>query len=160
MNMKNNILLLSTMSVVLGLCGPRALASDPMGPPMANLERGQFSIGPEYAFGDMDLKLDGEGGLPNIEHPDVQVHKVYANLGYGVCNIWDVFLRFGLSRLEGTDEIGSVDQMEGGGSTEFAWGFGTKATFFECHCLTLGGLFQIALPINLRIEIPVAIGLT
>ena len=141
--MEKRMLLLAVMLVAVALCSPAALALDPMGPPSAGLSQGQVSIGVDYAFSDMDLELDGSGALPSITHPDVQLNKVYARLGVGVMDNWSVFVRGGLSRAE-TDNVGMVGDIPMG-STEFAWGWGTKVTVFEqTPDLVWGGLFQMS----------------
>jgi len=143
--MDKRILILAAVLMAVGLCGSPALALDMMGRPSAGLSQGQWGVGVDYTFSDMDLDLDGKGGtIPNITHPDVQMSKVYANLGYGVMDCWNVFLRGGLARAE-TDSIGGVTGDIEMGSTEFAWGFGTKATVYEQDPnLVWGGLFQMS----------------
>jgi opacity protein-like surface antigen len=141
--MEKRMLLLAVMLTVVALCGSAALALDPMGPPSAGLSQGQWGVGVDYSFSDMDLELDGTGAIPNIVHPDVQVSKVYGNIGYGATDYWSVFVRGGLARAE-TNSIGMAGDIEVG-STELAWGFGTKVTVFEqTPDLVWGGLFQMS----------------
>lgn len=141
--MEKRMLLLAVMLMVVALCGSAAVALDPMGPPSAGLLQGQWSVGVDYSFSDMDLDLDGTGVIPNITHPDVQVSKVYGNIGYGATDYWSVFVRGGLARTE-TGLVGGVSRIDMG-STELAWGFGTKVTVFEqTPELVWGGLFQMS----------------
>lgn len=141
--MEKRMLLLAVMLVAVALCSSAALALDPMGPPSSGLLQGQWSVGVDYAFSDMDLELDGAGAIPSITHPDVQVSKVYGNLGVGIMDNWSVFVRGGLARAE-TDTVGVTGDIEMG-STELAWGFGTKVTVFEqTPDLVWGGLFQMS----------------
>jgi len=65
---------------------------------------------------------------------DVESYSYLVNLGYGVSDDWDVFVRLGLTDIEYEDFDGSA---------EFAYGFGTRATFLQQDSMTLGGLFQI-----------------
>lgn len=141
--MEKRMLLLAVMLTVVALCGSAAVALDPMGPPSAGLLQGQWSVGVDYSFSDMDLELDGAGAIADITHPDVQVSKVYGNIGFGATDYWSVFVRGGLARAE-TDTVGVAGDIEMG-STELAWGFGTKVTVWEqTPDLVWGGLFQMS----------------
>ena len=146
-------LLLAVVLVVV--CSSAAFALDPMGPPMAGLKKGQFSAGADYSYSEMDLKLsEGKwsdslgfsGKLPSGKIKNIKMNKVYANLGYGVADNWEMFLRLGGANTDfKTDlfDVGSV-QKEFDSDTSFAIGFGTKATFYEEPKLKLGGLFQMS----------------
>jgi hypothetical protein len=139
--------------VVVGLCSTVALALDPMGPPTAGLKKGQWSAGADYSYSEMDLKWSngkgritgyGSGDLPSVKIKNYEVNKMYANLGYGITDNWDAFLRLGGAdgRGKGTllDETGKFD-----GDAEFAFGFGTRATIWEQSPeLKWGGLAQVS----------------
>jgi len=99
-----------------------------MGPPKAELEQGQKSVGFNLSFSEMDLKVD------SFTLDDVESFSYLVNLGYGVSDDWDFFVRLGLTDIE---------QDDFDGDAEFAYGFGTKATFSQQDSMTLGGLFQI-----------------
>ena len=144
--------LLIVAIVVVGLCGT-ALALDPMGPPKAGLQEGQWSAGAEYSRSEMDIKaIHGRYtydpyAFPSFDITDMEMDKCYANIGYGISDKWDVFLRLGIASDEG--EIGGViyDPYPGSfdGGSAFAWGFGTKVTFHESDLdLTWGALAQVS----------------
>lgn len=146
--------LLAVALVVVFLCDSAALALDFMGPPTSGLKKGQFSTGADYSYSRMDLqlnegkmKIDGESGdLPSGKIKNLKMNKVYANIGYGIMDNWEMFLRLGGANTDlKTDlfDAGSV-QKEFDGDTGFAIGFGTKATFYEEGDLKLGGLFQMS----------------
>lgn len=103
-----------------------------MGPPMAELEQGQKSVGFNLSYSEMDLKEKGLGLSATLE--DIESFVYLANLGYGISDSWDIFLRLGLTDIEYEDFDGS---------SEFAYGFGTKATFSQHDSMALGGLLQI-----------------
>lgn len=149
-----------------------ALALDPMGPPVAELEKGQFSIGAEYSASRMDLKLNqGKvtqtgyiNGTPTTisfrtldryRIPNMHTDKVWAKIGYGITGDWDVFLRLGTADADFgyPDGRGCINNIGGlifprgqefNGHNDFAIGFGTKVTFYKKENLKLGGLFQIS----------------
>ncbi len=131
-----------------------------MGPPMAELEQGQKGVGFNLSYSEMDLKEKALGLSATLE--DVESFSYLFNLGYGVSDEWDVFARLGLTDIEYEDFDGSA---------EFAYGFGTRATFVQQDSMSLGGLFQILwseaddtiLGINVDVEyyeIQIAVGPT
>jgi len=102
--------LLAVIIVVLHFCCSATFALDPIGSPAGTLKRGQFGIGVDYSFSDMDFKAKGRSILTayNVTSGDiisvqsqkqrlsldgVKVHKAYANLGYGI--ISGSFLKVG-----------------------------------------------------------------
>lgn len=147
--------------VAVGLCSTAALALDPMGPPAAGLKPGQWSAGIDYSHSDMDLKIDGkwswhedyydsggyyedwDSGKFKDKIKGVKVNKIYANIGYGICDNWDVFVRLG--GADG-DFGGSIEDVGGNFDSDyvFAYGFGTRVTFWQDTDLRVGGLFQMS----------------
>jgi hypothetical protein len=131
-----------------------AFALDPMGPPMASLRQGQFKESVEYSQGTTDLKLnegkwieylDGafydSGKATSLTLKNFKTNKVYFNLGYGITDDLDAFLRLGVTTATFGDSIWE-DAEKFDSHTEFAIGCGIKATFYEDDNLKLGGLFQ------------------
>lgn len=153
--MEKRMLWLGLMLMVIGLCSSGALATT-MGPPVAGLETGQFSIGLDYSTSEIGVDGDGEFELfgetdflgefdesgPVKFKDDIESDMIFANLGYGISDKLEVFLRLGMADLS-SDDAGFDGSF--GGSSEFAWGLGAKATFYEETNLKLGGLFQITL---------------
>lgn len=142
--MKKRILLLGVVFLTVGLCGSAALALDHMGSPAASLKKGQLSAGVDYAYSEMDLKLNegyytggGNGTLMPFKSK-FRMNKVYANIGYGITNRLETFLRLGTA--DATFKNNNDVTFNGG--SDFAIGFGAKATFCEKPKLKLGGLFQ------------------
>lgn len=139
--------LMITIVVVVGVCviTSVAVALPPMGPPMATLKQGQWSAAGEYGYSKMDLQADAkwsttgpglaESGKESTTLKDFKSSMFFANLGYGVSDNWEAFLRLGAA------DVKMLDGFDGGYG--FAWGFGTKATFFRQGEVTWGGLFQM-----------------
>lgn len=154
---------IALLALVIGVCvsSSTVLALPPMGPPKALLGQDRWAVGVEYAHGQMDLEAygraqedpDGMGWLD----PTYTKHKIedltsdmfLSSLGYGVSDNWDIFVRLGASdaqddmterRIDGSqpNEYRGLDCSYG-----FAWGFGTRATFWQDGDLSWGGLFQI-----------------
>ena len=165
--MAKKLLLVSVVLAMVALVSSTALALDPLGPPTAGLKAGKLSTSLEYQYSEMDLKLTNlkeressvEDGV--LQYSDLYKYestklknltqnKVYSNIGYGVADNWEIFLRLG-----GTDARTSWNELEVGdpesstykegfdGSAAFAWGLGTKVTFYQQDKLDLGALVQI-----------------
>ena len=160
----SRMLWLGVVIVVVGLCSSGALAAS-MGPPVAGLDAGQFSVGFDYSNSDIGVEgtmkeseqwsyerslVDDEGNL--IAHDededdpetdkgkfkeDVEIDMYLANLSYGVSDNLEVALLLGMADFSIGDD-GGFD-----GSSEFAYGFGVKATFYEEANLKLGALLQM-----------------
>ena len=69
---------------------------------------------------------------------DIESNMVFANIGYGVSDKLEIFLRLGSSDADIDITGGSWD-----GGSDFAYGLGAKATFYEAGDLELGGLLQM-----------------
>ena len=152
-NMRN--LLLGIFALVMVVFGDSsAFALDPMGPPTAGLEQGQFRAGVDYSYSKMDLELtdgtyveylDGilfdSGEATSFALKDFKASKAYVNLGYGFADNCEGFLRVGGTKGEFDDSIW-VDSEEFDSGNDLAVGGGLKATFFEEGDLKLGVLVQ------------------
>ena len=142
-------LLLDAAIAVLYSCCSVTFALDPIGPPAGTLKRGQFGIGADYSFSDMDFKAKGRSTLTtyNVNSGDiigiqsqkqrlsldgVEVHKAYANLGYGITDNLEAFLRLGAADVEWRDD----------GDTHFSFGLRTGVTLYQKDALQLSALAQ------------------
>lgn len=154
--MEKRLLLLTVVFTMVGLGPFPAFGLDPMGPPTGSLREGQFQLGADYSYSTMDLKLtDGKwtehfngwfydsGEAVSLTLKDFKMNKVYANLGYGILDNWDLFLRLGGASAKFGDSIWE-DGERFDGSAGFTIGLGTKATFYQEGPLKLGGLFQVS----------------
>jgi hypothetical protein len=163
--MEKRIVLLALIFMVVGSCNSIVLALSPMGPPRACLEEGQWAFGLELGYNEMDLESFGPVketqyllGSPLTSTSSFAKYKIenfksnmyLARLGVGTWENWDMFVRFGASDAQ--DEISEVlangtagtDQYRDyDGGLGFAWGFSTRATFYEQGDTTWGGLLQI-----------------
>lgn len=158
--MEKRMALFPVIIMVVGVCSLPALALPPMGPPKAILGENQWAIGFEYAHQKMDLELFGKtqedlgaGWLPwdytKYKIEDLTSNMFLGSLGYGICENLDAFVYAGVAddKDDITEILGngsSGNQYYGtGGDYEVAWGFGTRATFYQEGNLTWGGLFQM-----------------
>lgn len=158
--MEKKVLLLAVAIVVVCLCSS-ALALDPLGPPTAGLKQGEWGFGVDYSYSEMNLEFNsGEfeewsywytysDVAPDQKLKKMKMNKGYANLGYGIMDNWEAFLRLGGANVQwkaGPIEVLNCDdQIHFEGGTEFAFGFGTKATFLEqTPDLKWGVVFQVS----------------
>lgn len=136
-----------------------ALALSPLGPPKALLGQDRWDIGIEYTHQSMDLEAIGtvkdiqpgliiaRKGKHNIN--DLESNIIMGRAGYGINDAWDAFVRLGIADAKGDIERifpdgAAPDEYKGfDGSFGLAFGFGTRATFWQDDEVSWGGLFQV-----------------
>ena len=116
--------------MLLALCS-QAYALSFMGPPKAELNQGQYNLGIDYTFSEMDVELSGLGVSWTEE---IEANMLFGTYSYGISDGWEGFARLGFANVEADDFDGD---------NEFAYGFGTKVTFSEQGAISWGALFQI-----------------
>ena len=139
---------LTVSLVVVGLGASSAVALDPLGPPTAGLEKGQFSAGLEYFYEDTDIQMANTtvlgGAVPTFEM-DVDEQMVTANIAYGLTDAWEAFVRIGAEvdgEADGTSPFAGPVSFDGDAS--FVIGLGTRITLYQQDKLKCGALFQVA----------------
>lgn len=130
--MKTVLYLLCVVVVLSGLLSSSALALTPLGPPKAGLKQKQHNLGFLFASSEMDLEVSGYGLSDTL--PDMESTTFLISAGYGVSDGCELYTLLGFSDFSSGDF---------NGSSEFAWGFGTKFTVAEKDSVTWGGLFQM-----------------
>ena len=130
--MKKSLYLLSVVVVLSGLLSSSALGLSPLGPPKATLDRGRMSIGFDFAHSESDIKCTGLGLSGTLE--DVESQLYLANLGLGLFDNYEMFVR-----------LGTADHESEGyqGSSGFAYGWGSKLTVANGDPVSWGALFQM-----------------
>jgi len=150
----NTYWLLSLVLAVFGLGSSACFALDLMGPPASGVKQGQFHIGADYSYSEMDLELDAgrwveyldgvfndAGDALSFTLKDFETARLYASFGYGIADNWDVFVRLGGTDAQFGDSIWQ-DQERFDSGAQMAIGAGVKATFYEEGNLRLGALLQ------------------
>lgn len=134
----------------------QAFALNFMGPPTAELNQGQWSVGYNYSYSRQDLDKTrqdwfmindgvvtstGEGEM-RIEDLSIQRH--YASINYGFTDWWEIYARLGLSEVKG-DIHWLIEDTESGYNfdNDFAWGWGTKLTFKKSDTIAWGASLQM-----------------
>jgi len=158
--MEKRIALLAFILMVVGVSSSAVYALPPMGPPKALLGQDRLEVGIEYGYRNMDLEAVGNVTDIQVSPEFITVEKVKHNIndlksnivlgrvGYGVSDDWDAFVRLGVadaqSDIEQIHSDNATDKYQGSdGSFGFAWGLGTRATFWQDEHVSWGGLFQM-----------------
>lgn len=121
---------------ILSLCGI-SFALDPMGPTTSELKQGEKALGLEYAWSEMDIKVDFPSFADNLNKTlEIDnLHKIYAKFVWGISDDFDAFIRLGAAGGDNSFKINDpgsqVGRRDGGTDWGFAWGAGIKATLFK-----------------------------
>jgi hypothetical protein len=157
--MEKKIALFAVVLILVFVSNSVVLALTPMGPPKAFLGQDRWDLGIEYGNTTMDVEAIGivqdiqpgltvsRKGRHNIEN--LKSNIIMGKAGYGLNDDWDAFVRLGVADAQSDiDRIypdgAPTDEYDGfDGSFGLAWGFGTRATFWQDEELSWGGLFQV-----------------
>ncbi len=127
-------------------CSNTVFGFDPMGPPKAMLSKEEPGGRLEYLYGNMDIRAEDPGGSNWIDIEDMEINKIYANIGYGFADGWEIFARLGAAAVS-VDESANMDNygsLIGSSNFNFAIGGGARVTFFESKDISVGLLAQIS----------------
>jgi len=141
--MKANGLTVVVVLVLLAVVTAPALALDPMGPPKADLPKGQYSLGVEYVRSEMDIVRMTANWSDAKAVSDATIDKMYANIGYGISDNVTGFVRLGAGQAD-FDRTASWTKWKGDGDAEFIWGAGMKATLAQDADIAWGLLGQMS----------------
>lgn len=152
--MNKMIMLLGLLVAIMSVS---AFGAGFMGTPTAELEKGQWNAGFNYMYSDMDLEktkmkwfewdptgaLD-DSGSEKFSIKDVKTHRYYGTIGYGVADWWEVYFQLGIADVKGETKWEYDDEWYGGNfDNDFAWGLGTRITFYEQNNIRWGTSVQM-----------------
>jgi len=159
--MEKKIELFIICLIVICLSSSVVVALPPMGPPKALLGQDVWEIGIDYGYQSTDLAVVGKVTEIQVDPPfvwtekgkqnigDLKSHIIFGRVGYGISENWDAFVRVGVADADGDLERvytdGTPPDKYGGfdGGFGFAWGLGTRATFWQDGDVSWGGLVQV-----------------
>lgn len=137
--------------VLLALLTSTVFAVGNIGPTTAGLKKGQWSIGADYAYSDIDLDTssmkwkdpEGSGKMP-FTFEDVKTNFYYATLGYGLTDNLEVFGRLGIADIKG-EGIWPAFSSEMGLNfdNDIVWGYGIRYTFHQKEKVSWGVTAQM-----------------
>lgn len=137
------LLLLSVVLIVVALTGSVVLAMAPMGTPTAGLKQNQFRAGVDYSYSVMDIEGSPSDG-DDYTIKDFTSNGIWANLGYGISDSLEAFVRLGAANGDFDEIEDGEDDIGYSGDYEFSWGFGAKYTFWQQQeKINWGALFQM-----------------
>lgn len=114
--------------IVVVLCGSPAWALTYMGAPSSNAKQGEVFLGFDYTNSELDFEFTDDASRGVLDRVDRDLY--LGRAGIAVIDGLEVFGRLGMGEIE---DLGS----------EFAWGFGAKATFAKKDDVSWGALFQL-----------------
>jgi len=138
------------------LANPNAFALDPMGPSTTEMREGEFEIGIDYSKSTMEIELNngdwtewldnvftGAGEAQTFKIDDFEMSKIYANIGFGIWDNCELFLRLGTVKTEFGDSIWEAGENFDS-DTNISFCIGSRATFYEDGDFKMGRLIQVS----------------
>ncbi len=137
-------------AALLGLLAALApvwvFAADPLGPPRASLAPGQFSLGVEYSYAQLELRKR----RPDYEDQVItplgidNMHTTYLSLSVGTMEWLECFVRIGGVTMAGDEQEKAsstrVMEWDYDYDTELIFGGGLRVTFATLGKVTLGAV--------------------
>ncbi len=132
-----------------------------IGPPTAELGKGQWSGGFNYSYSSLDLgketvkyihkEFDADGqetynstGSYSLKIEDFDMDRYYGRVGYGLLDSLEIYGQAGAINIkEKEQEAGDPNWYGYDSDTDFAWGLGVKYTFFRQEKINWGATAQI-----------------
>jgi hypothetical protein len=139
-------IVMRTKSVVFGLLVAimSTCAFGFIGTPTAELNKGQWNLGYDYTYSDMDLDKtkaketgveDVDGDLvgwsetTKVKLKEFKINRHYLTIGYGICDKWEVYGQLGGADIK---EKEKWYRWQGYNfDNDFAWGWGTRITLSQ-----------------------------
>lgn len=132
-----------------------------IGPPTAELEKGQWSDGFNYSYSSDDLgketikytyqdfdstgvEIDSGSGRYSLEVKDFEMDRYYGRVGYGLLDSLEVYGQAGATKIKAKErEVGDTEWFGYESDTDFAWGLGAKYTFLRQEKIDWGATAQL-----------------
>jgi len=164
--MKKMIMLWGLLVAIMSVS---AFGAGFLGTPTAELEKGQWIVGYNYTYIEGDLektKMTGKGFADaameafieaefdlvdvdtsfstKLKIEDVKTQRHYATIGYGLADWWEVYFQLGFADVKAKSKWEDDDEWEGFNfDNDFAWGWGTRITFYEQNNIRWGTSVQM-----------------
>lgn len=157
---------MNKMTVVLGLIvammSTSAFGVGFIGTPTAELDQGQWNVGFNYTYMSMDLAkssysesgqfYDAAGDPQGDPEPDsgkvlindFNIQRYYGTIGYGVTDVWEAYVQLGIADVKAKIKGDGDSEWDGFNfDNDFAWGWGTRYTFYEQDNVRWGASLQM-----------------
>lgn len=140
--MRQRILQSFVVCLVVGMYCSSVFALNLIGPPTAELSKGQLELGLDYSYSKFGLDFDfssGSGFMPDFSREKMKMDTMTGRLGYGFSETVEGFARLGSARIRNS-EYGQRLDVDGTN-----YGFGAKVTFLEYYLVRWGIQAQVNL---------------
>ena len=124
----------------VGMCCSNVIALNLMGPPNAELEKGQWELGAEYTHSEFALDFDfTSGSIPNPDFTkdEMKMDLISGRVGYGITETIEGFARIGSASIENKED---GEDFSGDG---IVYGVGGKVTLAQQQKIKWGVHAQI-----------------
>jgi len=117
-----------------------------IGTPTAELQQGQWNVGFNYTYISTDLaktKMTGSEDPFNLEINDNNVQRYYGTIGYGLTDSWEAYAQLGIADVKANVREPGETEEGLNFDNDFAWGWGTRYTFYEQDNCRWGASLQM-----------------
>jgi hypothetical protein len=123
-----------------------------LGTPTAELDQGQWNVGANYGYLSTDLDttrisgtVSGSPASGSAEIKDYNINRYYATIGYGLTSAWEAYVQLGWADVKSEFDVTGISDLSGGVNfdNDFAWGWGTRYTFYEQDKIRWGATVQM-----------------
>lgn len=117
-----------------------------LGTPTAEMDQGQWNVGFNYAYLSTDLDtttVKGTDGSYKLEINDNNVQRYYGSIGYGITAMWEAYIQLGLADVKTRFKEPGEPEFGLNWDNDFAWGWGTRYTFYEQDTVRWGVTVQM-----------------
>jgi len=140
------------VGLLVAMMSVSAFGTGFIGTPTAELQQGEWNVGFNYTYISTDLaktKLSGsDGGVPvstKLEINDNNIQRYYGAIGYGLTDAWEAYVQLGIADVKDRSKIEEPGESWEGHNfdNDFAWGWGTRYTFYEQDNIRWGASVQM-----------------
>ena len=141
---KSPMIIVAIMLILV--CSNVVFGFDPMGPPKAMLSKEEPAGRLEYVYSNMEIGSANPFGPKSVDIESIEINKIYANVGYGFADGWEIFGRLGAAAVSVDEDanIGNYGALIGNSKFNASVGAGARVTFYESKNLSVGLLAQIS----------------
>ncbi|MBW8001047.1 MAG: porin family protein [Planctomycetes bacterium] len=143
--MKRKLFALTVMLIIACIASSDVFALITMGPPVSELNKGQYAAGIDYSYAKSNFRLvkgTSPGGGPSFTLEDVKTNFIYGKVGYGLTENIDIYIGAGGGSARGDDAANSTS-IDFDGDNGFSYGIGAKVTLHEADDIKYGATFLL-----------------
>jgi hypothetical protein len=137
--------MMKLMGLLVAVMGVNAFGVGFIGTPTAELDAGQWNVGFNYTYLSTDLATTNMTGSSSykLEINDNNVQRYYGTIGYGLTDMWEAYVQLGLADVKSNTKVVGGTETGYNFDNDFAWGWGTRYTFYEQDKVRWGASVQM-----------------